>query len=57
MKLLFHDYRYYPYEKQLALREAAALLGNHEIRELSNGLELLGCPNSETASRLVYFRK
>jgi SAM-dependent methyltransferase len=55
MKLLFHDYRYYPYEKQLALREAAALLGNHEIRELSNGLELLGCPNSETASRLVYF--
>jgi hypothetical protein len=43
--------------KQLALREVAALLGGQEIRELSNGLELLGRPNSESASRLVYFSK
>jgi hypothetical protein len=55
MKLLFHSYKYYPYERQLALREASALLGPHKVRHLVDGVELVGRPNSDTARRLVYF--
>lgn len=55
MKLLYHDYKYYPYERYLALREAAALLGTHAVRELSNGIELAGGTDTEIAHRLVYF--
>lgn len=55
MKLLFHNYRYYPYEQQLALREVTALLGGAAPRCLENGLELAGKPDSNSAQRLVYF--
>ena len=55
MKLLFHKYKYYPYERQLALREASALLGGKGVKEVTDGLELTERPSSDSAERLVYF--
>lgn len=55
MKLLFHNYRYYPYEQQLALREVSALLGDNAATRFEDGLELAGEPDSDRARRLVYF--
>lgn len=54
MKLSWHAYRYYPYERQLALREAKALLGVVPL-ETSDGVELLGNFDAGAADRLVYF--
>ena len=55
MKLLFHKYKYYPYERQLALREASALLGGGGVKQVTDGLELTARPSSDSAERLVYF--
>ena len=38
MRLTWHDYKYYPYERELALREMASLLGNSAFGELPGGL-------------------
>lgn len=54
MKLTWHNYRYYPYERQLGLREAAALLGPGRLKEIENGIELSG-GIARDARRLVYF--
>jgi site-specific DNA-methyltransferase (cytosine-N4-specific) len=54
MKLTWHPYRYYPYERQLALREVTTLLGSTRVREIANGIELAG-GTTEEARRLVYF--
>ena len=54
MKLIWHGYRYYPYERTLAMREIAALFPASPPREVRGGLELLGdCP-SDLARRLTY---
>jgi hypothetical protein len=53
MKLEFHPYKYYPYERQLALREVAALLGPG-LKEVPNGVEV-AATSKKAASRLVYF--
>ncbi|MDI1262415.1 MAG: DNA methyltransferase [bacterium] len=55
MKLYYHAYKYYPYERQLALREAAAVMGTKIVREDSNGIELVEGLSSDDARRLVYF--
>lgn len=55
MQLLWHKYRYYPYEKQLALREVQALLPNVKIEDAEHGVMLQGSADPEAASRLVYF--
>jgi site-specific DNA-methyltransferase (cytosine-N4-specific) len=55
MKLTWHNYRYFPYERQLAFREVASLLGSEEIRELANGIELVSRSARDQANRLVYF--
>jgi len=55
MKLYYHAYKYYPYERQLALREAAAVMGTEIVREDSKGVELVGGLSSDDARRLVYF--
>ena len=54
MRLTWHNYKYYPYERQLALREAATLLGG-AVTEVSDGIELGQIELAENADRLVYF--
>ena len=55
MRLNWHDYSYYPYERELAAREVAALFGSPDLREISGGLELTGGNGGEAAGRLTYF--
>jgi site-specific DNA-methyltransferase (cytosine-N4-specific) len=54
MKLIWHPYRYYPYERVLAMREVRALLGG-TLEEIVDGVELTGEFNASAADRLVYF--
>lgn len=55
MRLTWHNYRYYPYERELAAREIAALLDSPELREVPDGIELISPADSAPASRLTYF--
>lgn len=55
MRLTWHRYRYYPYEKVLAAREIAGLLDRPIQHEVADGIELKGANDSEPASRLTYF--
>ncbi len=57
MKLLWHGYRYYAYEKELALREVTALFPEPPLRETLGGLELHGDPSHDLAARLTYVAK
>lgn len=54
MKLLYHKYKYYPYERELALREVAALTGDDLFTEIEDGVVV---PTGTDISRLVYFSK
>jgi site-specific DNA-methyltransferase (cytosine-N4-specific) len=54
LKLSWHSYKYYPYERHLALREAEALLGAVP-HETGDGIELAGNFKAESVDRLVYF--
>ena len=54
MHLKWHSYKYYNYERQLALREVATLLGG-SIHEVSDGIELDSIETAGNADRLVYF--
>lgn len=55
MRLTWHPYSYYPYERDLAEREIAALLGLSKMREFDNGVELYGVVDSNPVHRLTYF--
>ena len=55
MRLKWHDYRYYPYERELAAREAAALFNSSDFREIPGGLELTPVEDIGPARRLTYF--
>jgi site-specific DNA-methyltransferase (cytosine-N4-specific) len=55
MQLSWHSYRYFPYEKELASREASALLNGLIQTETEEGLEVSGCISIEPAKRLTYF--
>lgn len=55
MHLIWHNYRYYPYERELAAREVASLLRDPVLREFPDGLELVGGSDSRSAARLTYF--
>lgn len=55
MRLTWHNYRYYPYERDLAAREIAALFGPAELREVNEGIEICGAIDSDPAARLTYF--
>jgi hypothetical protein len=54
-ELIRHPYKYFPYELELAKREVKTLLPKAVLSETSNGLQLCGGFNVETARRLVYF--
>lgn len=56
MRLTWREYRYYPYERELARREASCLFAGATLRETLDGLEILdvnGCDRA--AVRLTYF--
>lgn len=53
--LKWHKYKYYPYEKQLAVREVERLLEPADVTETADGLIAEGVRNPEPAKRLVYF--
>ena len=55
MRLIWHDYNYYPYERNLAAREVIALFGKDELREVNDGVELSSIVDSHPARRLAYF--
>lgn len=54
MRLDWHNYKYYPYERALGLREAEAVLGG-AAREVEGGVELNSTTIGDAAERLVYF--
>ena len=53
--LSFHTYKYYPYEKVLARREAESLLSATNLREHPDRIELSSKAKSGQATRLAYF--
>lgn len=53
--LRWHDYSYFPYERDLAEREVATLLASTPSRRDDSGLELPADIESDRARRLVYF--
>jgi len=53
--LKWHNYRYFPYERTLAVREVNALLSPKSISEVSNGLNVCGDLALNKAKRLTYF--
>jgi site-specific DNA-methyltransferase (cytosine-N4-specific) len=54
LRLLWHDYRYFPYERMLAEREARLLYGGKPV-EVICGL-LIKSKSSADGSRLTYFK-
>lgn len=55
MQLKWHTYRYYPYERALAIREVESLLQPEIAKELQGGLQVERPTSPECAKRLVYF--
>ena len=54
MRLIWHGYRYYPYERVLARREIAALFPTCAPHEVPGGLELPSTCSHRLANRLTY---
>lgn len=55
LELLWHSYRYYPYELDLARREVSTLLPTAMAAETESGIRLHGGVDRRIAERLVYF--
>jgi len=55
MDLSWHPYRYYPYERELALREVRTLLPTVDVSNTKRGVRVDGIFNAAVAERLVYF--
>jgi adenine-specific DNA methylase len=55
MKLSWHNYRYFPYEHELAARELASLLGEALAERIDGGLQLSGVYELSQLDRLTYF--
>ena len=55
MTLTWHEYRYYPYERELARRESAALLSGVQFREAVDGINVVGPFELDEIQRLTYF--
>jgi site-specific DNA-methyltransferase (cytosine-N4-specific) len=56
MRLRWHDYKYYPYEKELASREVTSLIGPPEATEMPDGLDLRAATSGSGLKRLTYFK-
>lgn len=57
MRLHWHDYKYYPYEKDLASRELSSLIRFSNLRESDDGVDLNDAVDYTNASRLTYFKE
>lgn len=55
MKLVWHNYRYYPYERELARRECTKLLSGTQLNETIEGYEVVGTIDHDAVKRLTYF--
>jgi len=55
MRLSWHSYRYYPYERELAHREIASLLKATFTQEVEGGVEVPEYTNAAPAGQLTYF--
>ena len=55
MTLTWHEYRYYPYERELARRESSALLSGAQFREAVDGINVVGPFELDEIQRLTYF--
>ena len=55
MTLTWHEYRYYPYERELARRESAALLSGVQFRDAVDGINVVGSVKLDEIERLTYF--
>lgn len=55
MRLAWHTYRYYPYERMLAIREAAALLNGSVLSNVASGIILTDSAPLDQVRRLTYF--
>ena len=55
MKLVWHNYRYYPYERELARRESAKLLAEAQLSEIDDGVDVAGAIDYNAINRLTYF--
>ncbi|MDD5477642.1 MAG: DNA methyltransferase [Candidatus Omnitrophica bacterium] len=53
--IYWHDYRYFPYERDIAYKEVVGLLDPPEIKNKKDGFQLLGRFNNSDISKLVYF--
>lgn len=56
-ELVRHPYKYFPYELELAKREAQALFPRAQLTETNRGIRLGGDLDPAVADRLVYFGK
>lgn len=57
VNLYWHNYKYFPYEKELAIREVRSMLKPTSIKEENGNLELLGEFEITKLEKLVYFSK
>src|SRR5215217_2456852 len=55
MYLRWHSYRYYPYERALALREVHSLLAADVVAESKIGIRVDASIDEQKIDRLVYF--
>src|SRR5882762_921609 len=55
MRLSWHTYQYYPYERALALREVTALLKASSTHAIDGGIELDHYVDAASAGQLTYF--
>lgn len=53
--LRWHDYKYYPYERDLARREVLAILGLTAGEESEHGIRVTDRIDTEAAGKLTYF--
>ncbi|PKP69498.1 MAG: RNA methylase [Alphaproteobacteria bacterium HGW-Alphaproteobacteria-4] len=56
MRLRWHDYKYYPYERELASREASSLISFSKFQDAHDGIELQDPGVHTNADRLTYFK-
>lgn len=54
MRLVWHPYSYYPYERELARREIKSLFQTDDLVDCADGLELANAGNGD-GRRLTYF--
>ncbi|MCB9993008.1 MAG: RNA methylase [Hyphomicrobiaceae bacterium] len=54
-RIAWHQYRYFPYERELARREAVSLLGLDGVEEAFDGLVVPSDVSKDDVERLTYF--